>query len=386
MSLLWVVSAGWLAALGALGLLVAWRERSLRARIRALEAAAREQATREAEQVGLWRAITEAAPVAILVYSERGQLEICNQEGRRLFFGGEAPPETDLFRLIKDGPDTFRRALGTDRDELVVLPEDGAHEVYHLARRHVSLAPGGTHTIVLVQRLTDELRQQEVESWKRLMRLVHHEVNNSLAPILSLLHTTRLLVAGAHEAQKLSLVFETIAERAEHLRSFLDAYARVARLPRPRPATVPIEPFLARLQALFPHLAVTASGLPQATFDAAQVEQALINLITNAYEASGPREEVSLRVDVQPARGAQFQVLDRGPGLSPEALTGVLLPFFSTKPGGAGLGLSLCREIVDAHGGRLRLKNRPEGGAEVAFLLPPDPSVRLSLPLTLTQE
>jgi nitrogen fixation/metabolism regulation signal transduction histidine kinase len=386
------MSPGWLAAAVlltwsiVLSVLVWRRDRAQQARVRALEAAVQEQSARQAEQVALLRAIVEAAPGAILVYSERGQLQLCNQEARRLFFGGEAPAETDVFRLLKDGPDSFRRALGTDRDELVVLPEDGAHEVYHLARRHLHLEPGGTHTIVLVQRLTDELRQQEVESWKRLMRLVHHEVNNSLAPILSLLHTTRLLVAGAREAEKLTLVFETITERAEHLRGFLDAYARVARLPRPRPSSVEIPGLLGRLQALFPHLLVSATGLAQASFDAAQIEQALINLITNAYEAGGPREEVALRVEVQPGRGAQFQVFDRGQGLSAEALTGVLVPFFSTKPGGAGLGLSLCREIVDAHGGRLRLKNRPDGGAEVSFLLPPDPSVRLALPLTLTRE
>jgi nitrogen fixation/metabolism regulation signal transduction histidine kinase len=177
----------------------------------------------------------------------------------------------------------------------------------------------------------------------------------------------------------LERVFTTIGERTAHLSSFIDGYARFAKLPRPRPAPVSWPDFLARLEGT---TAFRIEGeLPRtpASFDVAQLEQVMINLLKNAAESGSARDDVVVSVrealahgSSGPAAGAGFllEIADRGSGLAEEVLRDALLPFYSTKPTGTGLGLTLCREIVEAHGGRLSIANRPGGGAMVSVWLP----------------
>jgi nitrogen fixation/metabolism regulation signal transduction histidine kinase len=169
--------------------------------------------------------------------------------------------------------------------------------------------------------------------------------------------------------ERLRRVFETIGERAAHLATFIDGYARFAKLPRPRPARVSWAQFLARLEgtACFR----IAGRLPEdaATFDERQFEQVMINLLKNATESGSAPDEITVGVE-RITTGFRVEVADRGSGLSEDTLRDALLPFYSTKPTGTGLGLTLCREIVEAHGGRLSLANRAGGGALVTMWLP----------------
>jgi signal transduction histidine kinase len=167
-------------------------------------------------------------------------------------------------------------------------------------------------------------------------------------------------------------VFSTIEERASHLATFIDGYARFAKLPRPRPAPVEWKPLIAGLKDSLSFRVQQPLPARPAWIDAPQVEQVLINLIKNAIESGSPEDEVTLSV-AERNGGVTVEVRDRGSGLSEEVLRDALLPFYSTKPKGTGLGLTLCREIVDAHGGRLSIANRDGGGAVVTLWLPDQP-------------
>jgi two-component system nitrogen regulation sensor histidine kinase NtrY len=198
--------------------------------------------------------------------------------------------------------------------------------------------------------------------------VIAHELNNSLAPITSLAHSGRLL-AGEPPEPRLARVFDTIGERAAHLATFIDGYARFAKLPRPRPEPVAWAPFLARLEGTMAFRLEGALPAEPGSFDARQLEQVMINLLKNAAESGSPPDEITVAVQ-RAAAGFRIEVADRGTGLSESTLRDALLPFYSTKPTGSGLGLTLCREIVEAHGGRLSLANRAGGGALVTVWLP----------------
>src|SRR6185369_482528 len=172
--------------------------------------------------------------------------------------------------------------------------------------------------------------------------------------------------------ERLEEIFATIEERARHLEGFLGGYARFAKLPQPQLQMVEWRTFLAGLRR---HVEFVPE-LPPAGFssrvDPAQIEQALLNLLKNAHESGSPPDEVTLRLTPLP-HAYRVEVLDRGQGMSEPVLQNALVPFYSTKRQGTGLGLALTREIVEAHGGRLSLVNRQGGGLCVALQLPDSP-------------
>lgn len=317
------------------------------------------------------RAIGDDAPVAMVVYSEDGQLAYTNREARALFFEDQAPPEgTGFLALLDQGPEALRRAVVGERDELFTVEEAGERELYWVGKRHVKEDSGHTYTLVMVKRLTQELGRQELEAWKRIIRVMAHEIGNSLAPVSSLVHSARVLTKGKDESGKLERIFETIAERAEHLRSFLERYATLARLPEPHRREVDLAGFLGKIGGMFPHVRVEVGAGGSVFVDPAQLEQVLLNLLKNAAEAGGDPEAIELFGEVRADGTARIVVRDRGQGLSSEVMGSAFVPFYSTKEKGSGLGLPLCREIVEAHGGRLRLQNREGGGAEIVVRLP----------------
>ena len=201
-----------------------------------------------------------------------------------------------------------------------------------------------------------------------MIRVISLELNNSLAPISSLAHSGRIL-GREPDSGKLDRVFASIEERAHHLKSFIDGYARFAKLPAPRIEDVNWAAFLATLKDLTPYTLEGATPRATARFDPVQMQQVLINLLKNAHESGSPEAAVTLSLR-QDGEGLRLDVADAGPGMGPEVLEQALLPFYSTKQSGTGLGLPLCREIVEAHGGRLSLANRAGGGLLVSIWLP----------------
>ena len=310
--------------------------------------------------------VIQATPLA-MVLAAGGRVIFSNVAAREMFSQGRRLEGMAFDDLIQAAPQPFQEAIAQGNDTLFTIERGGEHDVYHLSQRQFLLNQQ-THHLYLVRELTREFSRQEVETWKKVIRVIAHELNNSLAPISSLAHSGRE-VAKLPDAGQLERIFATIEERARHLHTFIDGYARFAKLPQPRPEPVDWNAFLRALQnaAAF-RIAGLVPNRP-ALFDPLQLEQVLINLIKNSREAGAGADSIEVQVGEDDEHWS-VEVLDRGSGMSPQVLSRALLPFFSTKPSGAGLGLTVCREVVEAHGGRLAVANRDGGGLAVTLWIP----------------
>jgi len=327
----------------------------------------REQRQHLAQRELLLDTVVQNTPVALVLTDANNRVAYANIAARHLFNEGRSLNGLEFGSLLTDAPESLHRAVDSHEDALFSVEMDGSEETFHLSQRAFRLQ-GRPHRLRLFRRMTRELSRQEVAAWKRVIRVVSHELNNSLAPISSLSHSGAEL-ARRGDIQRLPGVFATIGERARHLHGFIDGYARFAKLPAPRLAAIAWTPFLDAL-ALNCRFRLQGSAPEQAGwFDPVQVEQVLINLIKNAHEAGGDEDEVTLALSVV-GRDLRIEVADRGPGMSETVLAQALLPFYSTKRSGTGLGLALAREIAEAHGGRIALANRADGGLRVSLLLP----------------
>jgi nitrogen fixation/metabolism regulation signal transduction histidine kinase len=311
--------------------------------------------------------VIQTTPLALVLTNAADAIVFGNIAARQLFAGGRKVEGLKFGELLALAPAPMREAVGSGADTLFTVEVGGEAEVYHVSHRPFTLN-SQPHRLLLFKQLTREMAAQEVAIWKKVIRVIAHELNNSLAPITSLAHSGQAL-AGAPDGERLMRVFATIEERASHLATFIDGYARFAKLPRPRAAPVPWRPLLSGLKDSLSFRVVEPLPRREGWFDATQIEQVLINLVKNAIESGSPEDEVTIAVRERPD-GAMIEVADRGSGLAEEVLRDALLPFYSTKPKGTGLGLTLCREIVDAHGGRLSIANREDGGAIVTVWLP----------------
>jgi two-component system, NtrC family, nitrogen regulation sensor histidine kinase NtrY len=312
--------------------------------------------------------VVQNTPVALVLTEPRGRVVYSNLAARRLFNDGRRLEGVDFTLLLDHAPAALRAAAAVGNpDQLCTLQLEGQEEVFHVSRRGFRLH-GRAHDLFLFRRQTQELARQEVKTWKQLIRVISHELNNSLAPISSMAHSgAELLRRG--ETARLGQVFATIEERAHHLDTFISGYAQFAKLPNPRLQPVEWAGFVAGLREQFPLLAVADVPGGSGRFDPSQLAQALINLLTNAFESGSAPEQVSLAI--RPfGPGWTIDVADRGPGMSEAVLANALVPFYSTKRSGTGLGLALAREITEAHGGRISLTNRAGGGLVVSLQLP----------------
>ncbi len=234
---------------------------------------------------------------------------------------------------------------------------------------------GEPYRLLVVTDLSAALREEERRAWRRLIRVIWHELNNSLAPIKSVIETARdALAAGplaTDEREDLAHALSLVAERSEALRRFLSRYSELARLPQPRRVDCDVTALLERVAAVQPPGRVrleAAAGLVVVA-DPDQLEQALINLVRNAVEAT-PDDEAPVRLSASRERDQLvFEVLDAGTGVAnPDNL---FVPFFTTKPGGSGIGLVLARQVAEGHGGTLSLANRGDrSGCRARLVIP----------------
>lgn len=312
--------------------------------------------------------VADSVPDAVVLFSDVGTIHYSNPVARDLFFEGQAPEGQNFIRLVSAAAAPLREALLGDTDRLFSVEVEGRRESYHLSRRSFVMDDEPL-TLLVVKYMTREIHRREVDLLKRVLRVISHEVNNSLAPISSLMHSARMIATKHQQLDSYQRVFDTIDERASHLRTFLEGYAALARLPKPQLRDTDWAPLLGQLATLHPDVKLPPPPVQHGWIDGAQIEQVLINLIKNAREAGSPLSDIELRVASAADGSSEIDVLDRGPGFSAEAMLNALVPLYTTKPHGSGMGLALSREIAEAHRGSLDVANRPDGGAWIRVRL-----------------
>ncbi len=339
------------------------------AQVNAMGATLRAQRLGALEATALLRKVMEEINVAVFAFDAGRSLRLVNRAGERLL----AQPS--------------ERALGASADQLG-LAEFLEGESNRIVQRTFAGGSGrwgvsrGSFResglplqLLVVSDLTRPLREEELQAWQRLVRVLGHELNNSLTPIKSIAGSLeRILAAGSKSEDwedDMRRGLSVIASRSESLSRFMGAYARLARLPRPSFQPLAIAGCIRRVAGLETRLPVKVAGGPDlvVSADPDQLEQLFINLVRNAVDAA---LETGGGVDVGWTRGGgnlEVWIRDSGPGLS--NTSNLFVPFFTTKPGGSGIGLVLCRQIAEAHGGALRLENRTDGpGCEARLTLP----------------
>lgn len=312
----------------------------------------------EVEASALLATVMAELDTAVLAFDGRHALALANPAAARLF--GE-PVDALLGRSAVDlGCAALLDPLPSRLVSLDFPNASGRWEVRHSSFRQDGLA----HHLVVLNDVSRTLREEERAAWRRLIRVLSHELNNSLTPITSIANSLKQFVDrgpmddGVRADVRKGL--GVIEMRAEGLNRFLRGYAALARLPPPTMRDVDVGTLVARVAALEAAPNVLVGGGPAAVVraDADQIEQLLINLLRNALDAT--RETgggVQIAWDLSGDEEAvEIRVIDEGAGIVAGA--DVFVPFFTTKPGGTGIGLALCRQIADAHGGHVALENR----------------------------
>lgn len=352
--------------------------------INTLSSVLQQQRLSALEATTLLRRVMAEIEVAIFAFDDEGILRLANPAGEKLL---ARPAE----RLIGATAQEAGLAECLQGEPIRVLPRSfGSGGALGTAasrwgmRRSQFRQGGRVHHLIVIGDLSRPLRQEELLAWQRLVRVLGHELNNSLTPIKSIAGSLGALMRkDARPADWEADVrsgLDIVESRADGLARFMAGFANLARLPEPARAPCDLAVLVGRVLRLETSVALrVVPGEPLTlAVDAGQIEQVLINLVKNALEASLERTEaaqpapaVTVRWNVTP-HAAEIFVEDNGPGLANSA--NLFVPFFTTKPAGSGIGLVLSRQIAENHGGSLTLQNRSDGPGCVAILVLPRPS------------
>lgn len=349
---------------------------------------------RSIEATALLQRVVDEIDAPLFAFDPASAVQLVNPAGAHLL---RLSQKQLLGRKAADvGLDT---CLTADNETVVEL-HLAESRVRWLLRRSSFRQHGVPHTLVVLSDVSRALREEERKAWQRLIRVLGHELSNSLAPIKSIAGSLSSRVAGTNIDPEirsdLHRGLDIIESRAGSLQRFLEAYRRLAQMPAPKLQDVPLAPLIARVAGLETRLKVCVQEGPNVTFkaDPDQLEQMLINLIRNAVDAVMETNEKPETADSKllsangggvvvrwepPKDQLAIEIQDDGPGLSNPS--NLFTPFYTTKPNGSGVGLVLCRQIAEAHGGTVEIKNRTDrSGCLVRVLLPMSPNSAVQRP------
>jgi len=337
--------------------------------VNAMSGTLREQRLGALEATTLLRKVMEEIEVAIFAFDSQQLLRLVNRAGEKLL----AKPAERLMGRSAEELD-LAECLGGEPARILQTTFPSGPGRWGM-RRSMFREHGLPMQLLVIGDLTRPLREEELQAWQRLVRVLGHELNNSLTPIKSIAGSLESLVLSdslpADWQEDMRRGLAVISSRSESLSRFIGAYARLAKLPRPTLAPLDVAPWVERVVGLETRLHVDVQPGPEVVIhgDADQLEQVLINLLRNAADAAletGGGVRVGWRKN---ATYIEVKIEDDGPGLS--NTSNLFVPFFTTKPGGSGIGLVLSRQIAEAHGGALTLENRRTGsGCEARLRLP----------------
>lgn len=325
------------------------------------------------EATALLKKVMMEIDVAVFTFDQQQRLRIVNRAGEQLM--GRIAPRMLGRTAAELGLHDFLLSPGPQTVQMTFPGKHGRWAISHTTFRE----NGVPHALLIISDLSRALREEERQAWQRLIRVLGHELNNSLAPIKSIAGTLVSLTGRAalpvDIAQDMQQGLHVIENRVESLNRFMQAYTRLARMPAPTRTRIDVGSLVQRAVSLERRLPVRNLAGPDIAIDADpdQIEQVLINLIRNAVDASlDPSVRQAAAVEVgwrANARSVEIFILDQGPGLLNS--DNLFVPFFTTKHGGSGIGLILSRQIAEAHGGVLQLANRPDRtGCEAVIALP----------------
>ena len=326
----------------------------------------RQQRLTALEATALLRKVMEEIDVAVFAFDVDQRLRLLNRAGERLL-GQQAE------RVLGATAAELGLASCLDGESARTLQMAFPGGSGRWGLRRTNFREGGlSHQLLVLADLSQPLREEERQAWQRLIRVLGHELNNSLAPIKSVAESLQTVLRVGPRAtdwqDDMLRGLTVISGRAGSLSRFMDAYSRLARLPPPSVQALEVAAWVRRVVGLETRLTVELHPGPDLTLraDSDQLEQLLINLVRNAVDAA---LETGGAVSVRWRRNGSFlevAVEDSGPGLA--NTTNLFVPFFTTKPGGSGIGLVLSRQIAEAHGGSLSLENRAGGPGCLARL------------------
>ena len=304
----------------------------------------------EAErQLQYLRQLTENVDTALFVCTPDGRIDWMNHAGNQL---------ASIKNNVQQIPSSILQAIA-DHAEMV----DGCALSTVLLR-----IDGQRRLVVALKDVSMLMQRQEMEAWQQLIRVLTHEIMNSLTPIISISETLSSSPEG--ERQESAEAFAVINRRCHSLLDFVESYRQLTRIKAPERSTITFDQLFEHLKGLYPGLKTQGEGTLFA--DRAQMEQVLINLVKNAYESGATEVELTVHPLSSTHKdgsgvGSVIQVKDNGSGMTPDVVDHAFIPFFTTKPSGTGIGLSLCRQIILKHGGTITIDSQE--GCGTTFII-----------------